>query len=112
MQKLAKAKSKYGAVKTTVDNITFDSKREAARWSELRLMQRAGVIRNLERQPEFILVVGGQVVAKYYGDFAYFENNKRVVEDVKSAPTKTPVYRLKRKLLLALNPGLDHREVA
>ena len=104
-------KNKFKAIKTEVSGITFDSQKEARQFGELQLLVRAGQIRNLERQPEFILVVGGQVICKYYADFAYFENNKRVVEDVKSQPTKTPVYRLKRRLLLALNPGLDHREV-
>jgi hypothetical protein len=105
------AKNKYKAIKTEVAGVTFDSRKEARRYSELKLLERAGQIRQLQCQPEFILVAGGQVICKYFGDFSYFENNKRVVEDVKSGPTKTPVYRLKRKLLLALNPGLDHREV-
>lgn len=105
------SKTKFHSQPTVLDGIKFDSKKEAARYAELRLMERSGVIRQLERQPEFIFVVGGRVICKYYGDFSYFENNKRVVEDVKSQPTKTPVYRLKRRLLLALNPGLDHREV-
>jgi len=103
--------NKFNARKTTVDGITFDSAKEAKRIGELRLLERAGVIRNLELQPAFPLVVNGVKVCVYRADAAYFENNARVVEDVKSQPTKTPVYRLKRKLLLALNPGLDHREV-
>lgn len=101
--------SKYGAIKTTVDNVVFASKKEAKRYSELRLLERAGQINNLELQPKFPLIVNGVKVCDYLGDFAFFENNKRVIEDVKGM--KTPVYRLKRKILLALNPGIDHREI-
>lgn len=55
--------------------------------------------------------VNGVKICTYFADFAYFEQNARVVEDAKSTATKTPVYRLKRKLLLALYPGIDHREI-
>lgn len=103
--------NKYNAQRTTVDGITFASKKEAGRIGELKLLERAGHIRNLELQPKFPLVVNGVKVCTYIADAAYFEKNARVVEDVKSGPTKTPAYRIKRKLLLALNPGLDHREV-
>lgn len=101
--------SKYNAVPTMRNGIRFASKKEAARDVELCLLMKAGAIRNLERQPKFPLIVNGQKVCVYVGDWAYFENDKRVVEDCKGF--KTPTYRLKRKLLLALNPGLDHREV-
>ena len=50
------SRSKYGAKKVTVDGITFDSKKEANRWCELRLMERAGVITGLERQVKFVLI--------------------------------------------------------
>lgn len=103
--------NKYYARKTIINGITFDSGKEANRYSELRLLERAGVISRLELQPKFPLKVNGVLVCSYHADYCYFENNARVVEDVKSEPTKTPVYRVKIKLLLALNPGLDHREV-
>lgn len=103
--------NKFNAHRTTVDGITFDSKKEAKRYGELRLLEKAGEIRNLELQPKFPLIVNGVKVCTYIADAAYFEKNARVVEDVKSGPTKTAAYRIKRKLLLALNPGLDHREV-
>lgn len=101
--------SKYNSERTKVDNLLFDSKREAKRYGELKLLEKAGQIRNLELQPIFPLIVEGVKVAEYRGDFAYFEANKRVVEDSKGF--RTPVYKLKRRLLLAVYPGLDHREV-
>jgi hypothetical protein len=103
--------NKFNAVKVTQGGRTFASKKEAKRFAELQLLERAGQIRNLEWQPVFPLIVNNVLVCKYIGDAVYFEGNKRVVEDTKSQPTKTPVYRLKRKLLMALFPGLDHREV-
>lgn len=103
--------SKFKAKKTVVDGITFDSMKEAARFRDLKLLERGGAIRNLEIQPKFDLSINGTKVCSYIGDFAYFENNARVIEDVKSKPTKTPVYRLKRRMLLAQYPGIDHREV-
>lgn len=104
-----KGRTKYGAHKTIVDSIVFASKKEAARYGELKLLAKAGKIRNLELQPKFPLVVNGTKVCTYIGDFSYFEDNKAVTEDVKGM--KTPTYRLKRRLLLAIHPGLDHREV-
>jgi hypothetical protein len=101
--------SKYGAIPTFVDGIRFASKREAARYSQLKLLERAGRINNLELQPRFPLIVNGKKVCTYVGDFSFFESNARVIEDAKGMRTRD--YDLKRKLLLALNPGLDHREV-
>lgn len=103
--------TKFKAKPTVVAGIRFDSQKEAARFQELQLLERGKVIRQLERQPKFDLSVNGTKVCTYIADFAYFENNARVIEDVKSEPTKTPVYRLKRKMLLAQYPGIDHREV-
>ncbi len=101
--------SKYSAIKTVIDGITFASKKEAGRYSELRLLDRAGQIKALELQPKFPLIVNGTKVCTYIADFAYQEGGKYVVEDVKGM--KTPAYRIKRKLLLALEPTLDHREI-
>ncbi len=103
--------NKFKAIRTEVNGIIFDSRKESKRYGELLLLQRAGQIRGLELQPVFKLMVNGVLVCKYLADFCYFENNARVVEDVKSGPTKTPVYRLKIKILKAIHPGLDHREV-
>ena len=93
--------------------ITFASKAEASRYISLYLLQKAGKITRLELQPVFKMVVNGVPICKYLADFAYFENGKRVIEDVKGGnATKTPVYRIKIKLLHALYPGIDHREIA
>lgn len=101
--------NKFKAIQTVVDGITFASRREATRYCELKLLQRAGQIRNLELQPKFPLIVNGKKVCTYIADFAFFEKNARVIEDSKGM--RTAAYQIKRKLLLALNPGLDHREV-
>ena len=97
--------NKYGAKKTVVDGITFDSKREAARWKELRLLERAGKIYQLERQVRFDFVVNDVKVGRYTADFAYFDGDSGlgVVEDVKSPATaKARDYVLRKKLMLAL----------
>lgn len=93
-----------------VDNIRFDSKREAARYKELKLLERAGQIRNLALQVPYDLVVNGQKVGRYVADFRYrrvsppksdWDYRHPVVEDVKGM--KTPVYNLKKKLMKALH---------
>lgn len=93
---------KYNNRKTVVDGITFDSKREAARWQQLKLMERGGLIEGLERQVKYELVPR-QVRERsvdYYADFVYTDNsnNQQVVEDVKGVRTST--YVIKRKLML------------
>lgn len=103
------AYSKYSAKPTFVDSIRFASKAEARRYSELKALERAGLISHLELQPRFPLIVNGVVVCTYVGDFRYLENGKSVTEDVKGM--KTDVYAIKRKLLLATHPGIDHREI-
>lgn len=95
-------KAKYNNRKVTVDNIQFDSIKEADRYIELKLLQRAGKIQDLELQPKFELIpkykIGGRSVRKmeYVADFKYIENGKTVVEDVKGM--KTEVYKIKKKL--------------
>lgn len=106
----AKRRNKFNAQKTEINGVVFHSKKEAKRISELWLLEKAGQIRELQLQPRFELVVNGVKICTYIGDAAYFEGNKRVIEDVKSKGTKTPVYRLKKKLLLAIHPGLNFRE--
>lgn len=92
--------SKYGAVKTVIDGITFASGKEGRRYSELKLMQRAGLISALECHPEYPIIVSGVKVSKYIGDFRYAENGVSVLEDVKGV--QTPIFRLKAKLIKAL----------
>ena len=109
--------NKYGNRKTMVDGITFDSAKEAQRWAELKLLERAGQIFELQRQVPFVLVPkqerDGKVIERpvvYRADFVYTENGKEVVEDVKSTATKTKEYILKRKLML-WEYGIQIREV-
>ena len=97
-------RSKYRAIKTIVDDITFDSKKEARRYIQLKLMVRSGNISNLKLQPRFDLIVNGCKCGFYKADFEYIENGKRVIEDVKGM--KTPMYNLKKKLVKAIH-GID-----
>lgn len=116
--------SKYYSKKTyTSDGIKHDSQKEANRWAELKLLQRAGEISDLQRQVEFELIPNQyEVIEKvsnktgkplkpktklierkvcYIADFVYTDKNgNRVVEDTKSEITQTPVFVVKRKLML------------
>ncbi len=105
--------AKYRNRRTEVDGVTFASKREARRYQELALMQKAGVISGLELQPRYPLVVNGVKVGTYVADFRYRESPENgflllVVEDAKGV--RTPVFRLKAKLMKALH-GIEIREV-
>ena len=113
---------KFNAVRTEVDGHSFASKAEARRYSELKLLEKAGEIRSLTLQPVFPIRAHGQgfsekPIANYRGDFGYEESytlNGRlcwryVVEDVKGV--KTAVYRLKKKLVEAQH-GITITEVA
>ena len=104
-----KSLSKYRAIKTTVDGIIFASKKEAGRYSELKLLERAGLIRDLRLQPVFPIVYNSVKICKYVGDFSYFEGNRFVVEDTKGF--RTPVYRLKLRLMAAFYPGITVMEL-
>lgn len=100
------SKSKYRAIPTTIDNIRFGSRLEASRYAELKLLKKAGKIANLRTQVKFPLHVGETKIGDYVADFTYHEivNDELecfVVEDTKSLPTMTPIYRWKRKHLLA-----------
>lgn len=93
--------SKYHNRKTMIDNILFDSKREANRYLVLKSMEQAGEIQDLRLQPEFELrVEGGIVVGKYIADFKYRVGMKVVIEDAKGV--RTDVYRLKKKMVEAV----------
>lgn len=93
---------KYGAEPTEVDGIKFPSKREASRWSELKILAERGEIRNLRRQVGFDLVVGGTLICRYVCDFEYTDAEGNVVtEDAKGV--RTPEYELKKKLMRAIH---------
>lgn len=102
--------NKFFAKKTEADGIIFDSKREAARYRELSLMQQAGAISNLTLQTDYPLVVNGVKIASYRSDFEYIQDGEKVVEDSKSDYTKKLLwYRMKKKLMLAIH-GIEIKE--
>lgn len=106
-----KKKPKFGNVKTVIDDIVFDSAKEAKRYIELRYLKMAGEITDLELQKEFVLDVNGEKVASYIADFVYKKYGLVIVEDVKSSHTrKLPVYRLKKKLMKQIH-GIEIKEV-
>lgn len=96
--------TKYHSRKVTLDGHTFDSKAEAKRYCELKLLERAGAIRGLNIQPRFELqepfMCDGKKYRKieYIADFSYYKGSQMIVEDVKGM--KTDVYKLKKKLFL------------
>ena len=99
--------SKYGNYKTEYDGIVFDSRKEAQRYAELKLLQRAGLIRDLKLQVPFELIPkqerDGKCVqrsVKYIADFVYFKDGQMVVEDTKGM--RTDVFKLKKKMMLWL----------
>lgn len=121
---------KYGNKKVTLDGIEFDSKKEMNRYAELKLLERANEIRNLQTQVKFTLIpaqrIDGKVVERecsYVADFVYNKcsgNCERceynantcrlnlVVEDTKGFKTKD--YIIKRKLMLRVH-GIRIKEV-
>lgn len=108
-----KKKNKFNATKTEVDGIVFDSKKEAARYGELKLLLKAGEIGFLKMQVEYKLEYNGQKIASYIADFEYIlsSTGEKVVEDVKGEATcKLPAYRLKKKLMKAVH-GIEIKEV-
>lgn len=101
-----KKQSKYRNKKTQVDGIKFDSIKEANRYKELKLLQKAGEIGFLERQVVYELEVNNEKVCAYVADFVYVETKtgEKIVEDVKSEFTrKLPIYRQKKKLMKAIH---------
>lgn len=102
--------SKYKNIKTGA----YDSKREAARAQELRILERVGDISELREQVAFeiapAVVLGGRKhpPRKYIADFVYMKDGHVVVEDAKGFKTET--YRLKRHLMMAVH-GIEVVEV-
>jgi len=97
-------RNKYNAKKTIVDGIKFDSKAEARRYGELKLLLKCGTIADLELQPRYDFAVNGVKLGFYKADFRYKIGNKLIIEDVKGM--KTPIYNLKKKLMKAIH-GID-----
>ena len=110
---------KYKNSKIDYDGIKFDSKKEAERYAELKILEKAGEIKNLQLQRPFELIprqkIDGKVVeraCKYIADFVYQERIpggwKLVVEDTKGF--RTEAYKIKRKLMLQ-KYGIQIREI-
>ena len=101
--------NKYGAKKTTIDGKTFDSVKEANRYTSLLLLSRAGVIIDLQTQVKFVIIptqrdAEGNLIEKecsYKADFVYKRDGQTIVEDTKGF--KTPEYIIKRKLMLYIH---------
>jgi len=109
-------KPKYGNHKVIVDGITFDSKRELARWNQLKILVNAGHISDLKRQVPFEIVPSVVLDGKkkpsvrYIADFTYQEAGYLIIEDVKSDITrKCPTYRLKKHLVKHVH-GIEIKE--
>lgn len=117
--------AKYKNTKIEIDGVTFDSKREANRYGELKLQEKAGLIRDLKLQPKFLFEFEGRKVlirSEHYKngrqaslklDFQYFDlvRDKTVYEDVKSPATRTQAYTLRKAMLECMRPGIVVEEV-
>jgi hypothetical protein len=87
-------RNKFGAIKVKTEDGTFDSKAEHARWLELKRLEKAGDIRDLDRQERFLLRaytpldIKGEPIGYYVADFVYYDkSDQMVVEDVKGVET-------------------------
>ena len=102
--------NKYHARAVRLDGIWFPSQKEAHRYLELKLLERAGVIKDLRLQVPFVLLPKSQYgrAVKYIADFVYTEDEKQVVEDAKGY--RTDVYKLKRRIMAELL-GIEIKEV-
>ena len=102
LRKLMTKGNKYKNKKVVIDGIEFDSKAEGNRYCELKLLEKANKINNLELQPCFVLQKPFKKNGKtyraitYIADFKYEENRKIIIEDVKGMETKE--FKIKRKL--------------
>ena len=120
--------NKYHNNKIKFGDEVFDSQKEARRYSELKIMQDAGLIKDLQKQVKFILIptqreediIGkrggvkkGKVIEKecsYIADFVYYDNElqQQIVEDTKGF--RTTEYIIKRKLMLYIH-GIRIKEI-
>lgn len=109
--------NKYKNIKAVISGIKFDSRKEGKRYTELKMMERCGLIKNLELQKPFELQPSFRKhnktyrAIKYIVDFSYYdvEREQIVVEDTKGF--KTDVYKLKKKLFEYKYPDLELREL-
>ena len=93
---------KYGAKKTIIDGITFDSKMEARYYLGLKLRAKAGEIEIISLQPKVYLT---EAKILYKPDFFIWEKGVgNIYIDVKG-PT-TPVFKIKMRLWKKYGPGI------
>lgn len=114
-----KRSNKHGNVITEVDGIKFDSKLEAKRWQQLKVLESTGQIGNLRRQVKYVLIpaqrIDGKVVERecsYVADFCYYRKGELVVEDVKGyrKGATYSIFVIKRKLMLEKH-GIRVKEI-
>lgn len=103
------SRRKYGNKPIVIDGISFDSKREAKRYGELRMLERAKIISDLRTQVKYELDVNGVRISTYTADFVYRSDaGAIVVEDAKGYPNDR--WPMKKKLMKAIH-GIDIKEV-
>ena len=92
---------KYGNIRIISDGEVFDSKLEQRRYDMLKLLERAGYITALKHHEKFTLVEKSKYGREIYyeADFTYYEKGAFIIEDCKCEATKTPLYKLKKRLL-------------
>lgn len=98
---------KYNAKKTWADNVLFDSKLEAGIYEQLKMLQQAGELSDLELQREFVINVNQKQVCIYIADFVFKVRDKTIIADAKGV--LTDVFKLKWKLMQAVYPEYDYR---
>lgn len=98
-----KKKNKYGNRRFKNEEGSWDSEKEYRRWQELKLLERAGKIQDLQKKVAFELIPAAMRDHKrlrpiqYIADFVYTEAGKTVVEDAKGYRNK--LYMLKKRLM-------------
>lgn len=102
-----KYKNKMVLAKDSPDGRFYHSQGEMHRSLELQQLERAGVIRWLEFQPRFHIIVAGKRIGTYTPDWKYIEGDRTVVEDYKGVETQQ--WKLKWKLVQALYPENEYR---
>lgn len=101
-------RSKYNNKPVVVDGHRFPSRREASKYTELKLLERAGAISDLRLQVSYPIKINGIIVTRYIADFVYRDQGQEKVCDAKGF--KTDIYRLKRKMMKA-QYGVDILEL-
>lgn len=99
---MTRSKNKYGAKKTLVGDILFDSGLEARGWKELKLLEAAKEISELQRQIAFIMIVAGKKICKWTVDYTFIQDGQKIARDAKGVIARDVIIR--KKLAEALYP--------